>query len=600
MPFSSNIFASAATKSIFSKMVVTFLLIISPLYLLSIEIYKWAVQTQEQDISHRMLSQVDFYVDNLEKEIQRIKLLQFYTTGDINLLQLANVPESLDDYEKAQAILQLQQYLKAIASSSSYIKNVSAYIPSIDRVVSSATFESSIPEEEFSILDTNSYYSIDAQMIYWKQRLFLSVSNLSNTPYEPTKAKKEIDYMIGVELDLKVLENALKQFNDYEEGGALLIDRRGQFVLTSTNAAERNREITNMVEEAAVTSESGFRSVRIMDETYWVVYTTSEYLGVTLCKFIPESEVMQNFEKYFNWFWMFTATSVLLIVLYSFSTYRLIYKPLSILVKSFRKMERGDMNTAITHKTHDEFKYLYGAFNQMVYKLNELIEQVYKQKILAQNAQLKQLQTQIIPHFLYNSYFILHRMVIDEDNENAARFSQLLGNYLKFITRSASDEVGLDKEIEHARVYTEIVGMRFANRLKLSFQSPPAACSRIRVPRLIIQPIIENALEHGLAKRTMDGVLTISFAASDEALDVIVEDNGNALSEEKLERMRRSLNEKEQREDIETTGIQNIHRRLQYRFGGESGLLLSRSELGGLKAVIRIATQRNGKERDDV
>jgi two-component system sensor histidine kinase YesM len=575
--------------SIFSRLVITFLLIISPLYFLSIEIYKWAIQTQQQDISNTMLSQVNFYVDNLEKEIQRIKLLQYYATADVNLQQLAYVPESLDDYEKALSILQLQQYLKAIASSSSYIKTVSAYIPSIDSVVSSSSFESSIPGDEFKILDTYSYYSIDAQTIYWNNRLFLSVSNLSNTPIEVDKVKKKPAYIIGVELNLMVLGDALKQFNDYADGGALLIDNRNDFILTSTNNSEENSKMSKFVKEAAKATKNGYRKIDINGKAYWTIYTSSNYLGITLSKFIPESEVLINFKKYFNWFWIFTATSILLILLYSFSTYRLTYKPLSVLVKSFRKMERGDLNISITHKTHDEFRYLYGAFNQMVYKLGALIEQVYKQKILAQNAQLKQLQTQIIPHFLYNSYFILHRMVIDEDNENAARFSQLLGNYLKFITRNAGDEVTLEREIEHARIYTEIMGMRFGSRLKLEFERTPEECTHIKVPRLIIQPIIENALEHGLKNRANDGILIISFLKSEEALNVIVEDNGNRLSNEELKDLQQSLIEKTGIQEIETTGIQNIHSRLQYRFGNDSGLIFSRSDLGGLKAVIRIA-----------
>jgi two-component system sensor histidine kinase YesM len=577
--------------SIFSRLVITFLLIITPIYVLSIEIYNWAIQTQKQDISNTMLSQVNFYIDNLEKEIQRIKLLQYYCTGDVNLQQLSSVPESLDEYEKALSILQLQQHLQAIASSSSYIKSVSAYITSIDRVVSSSTFESSIPKEEFMILDTNSYNSMDAQTIYWNNRLFLSVSNLSNTPIAVNpKVKKIPAYIIAVELNLSVLGDALKQFNNYKEGGALLVDLHNHFLLTSTNRSEDNLGISDFVKEAAATAKSGSRNIKIRDKTYWAIFTRSDYLGVALSKYIPESEVLKNFKKYFNWFWIFTATAILLILLYSFSTYRLIYKPLTLLVKSFRKMEKGDLNIAITHKTHDEFRYLYGAFNQMVYKLGALIEQVYKQKILAQNAQLKQLQTQIIPHFLYNSYFILHRMVIDEDHENAVRFSQMLGNYLKFITRSAGDEVTLDREIEHARIYTEIMGMRFANRMQLEFQRTPKPCSDIRVPRLIIQPIIENALEHGLENKASGGILKISFSKSEQALNVIVEDNGNRLSNLELEALQQSLIEKVSVDEMEVTGIQNIHRRLQYRFGNDGGLLFSRSELGGLKVEIRIVT----------
>jgi two-component system sensor histidine kinase YesM len=590
MELIKELFKTNWKMSIFSRLVITFLLIIIPMYVLSIEIYNWSIQTQKQDISNTMLSQVDFYMDNLEKEIQRIKLLQYYCTGDVNLQQLAFVPESLDSYEKVQSILLLQQHLQSIASSSSYITSVSAYIPSIDRVVSSLSFESTIPKAEIINLDTNSYNSTDAQTIYWNNHLFLSISNLSNTPIDPhNKFKKQPAYIIAVELNLNVLREALKQFNNYKDGGALLIDFKNNFKLMSTNNTEENSKVSEFVKEAVKINKSGSRNIKIMDKTYWAIFSSSDYLNITLSKYIPESEVLKAFKKYFNWFWIFTATAILLILLYSFSTYRMIYKPLSLLVKSFRKMEKGDLNISITHRTDNEFRYLYGAFNKMVSKLDILIEQVYKQKILAQNAQLKQLQTQIVPHFLYNSYFILHRMVIDEDNENAARFSQQLGNYLKFITRGAEDEVTLDSEIEHARIYSEILGMRFASRIKLKFARTPEECSNITVPRLIIQPIIENALEHGLENKASGGILIVSFLRSGEALDVIVEDNGNSLSNQELEAIQKSLNEKVNMDDVETTGIYNINERLKYRFGNDSGLILSRSELGGLKVTIRIA-----------
>ncbi|MFD0712893.1 histidine kinase [Paenibacillus sp. GCM10027626] len=585
-------------KSIFGRLVLTFLLIISPLYVLSIEMYRWAIETQKQDISHTMLSQVNFYVESLEKEIQRIKLLLYYATDDINLQQLANVPESLDDFDKSVSILQLQQRLLAIASSSSYIKNTSAYIVSLDRVVSSGTYKSSIPDEEFRILDLNSRHSPEAQTVYWQNRLFMSVSSLASTFLESKDVvRKHASFILSVEFDLHALEQALKQFNDYSDGGAVMIDLKNGLQLFSASNKEQNEKMAELVNEAVLTEKNGSMVNEIKDKSYWSAYTSSDYLGIALAKYIPEQGVLTHLQRYFNWFWVFTVTSVLLIVLYSLFTYRLIYKPLSTLVKSFRKVEKGDLNFSITHKTRDEFRYLYTAFNQMMARLAALIQQVYQQKILTQNAQLKQLQTQIVPHFLYNSYFILHRMVIDEDQENAARFSLLLGRYLKFITRNAGEEVALDKEIDHARIYTEIMSMRFASRMSLEFGTPPDECRLIRVPRLILQPIVENAIVHGIERKAAGGILSVSFLRAEEALGIIVEDNGTRVSDEELDRMQQSLIEKAGFDEVETTGIQNIHRRLQYRFGGRSGLSFSRSELGGLKAVIRIPW-KEGRQHD--
>ena len=240
----------------------------------------------------------------------------------------------------------------------------------------------------------------------------------------------------------------------------------------------------------------------------------------------------------------------------------------------------------IKHNYKDEFKNIYKRFNTMVGNLNTLIEQVYKQKIHAQKAELKQLQSQINPHFLYNSFFILNSMSRTGDYENLEIFTMQLGEYFQFVTRSAAEEVPLFMEVDHARIYSEIQIMRFSNRIKMIFEDLPEECRMIHVPRLIIQPIIENAFEHGLERKLENGMLYIGFKSSKSKLSIIVEDNGDYLSELELDRLNDILADKD--DDSETTGLINIHRRLQIKFGRESDLSFMRGELGGLKAVISI------------
>ena len=116
---------------------------------------------------------------------------------------------------------------------------------------------------------------------------------------------------------------------------------------------------------------------------------------------------------------------------------------------------------------------MYGRFNQMVVNLRSLIDQAYKQKIMTQRAELKQLQSQINPHFLYNSFFILNTMAHTGDLEGIETFTTQLGGYFQFVTRNASDEVALHQEIHHARLYTEIQSCDFPSRIKVDFEPLP-------------------------------------------------------------------------------------------------------------------------------
>jgi two-component system, sensor histidine kinase YesM len=309
---------------------------------------------------------------------------------------------------------------------------------------------------------------------------------------------------------------------------------------------------------------------------------------MTLARYILENDIYQSLNGYKIWYWMLSGVSLIIILLYSASTYRFIHKPLALLVKAFRSIEKGDLEVNINHNHNDEFRYIYQRFNIMVDNLNLLIDQVYKQKILAQHAELKQLQSQINPHFLYNTFFVLLSIAKSGDNESVIYFLQRLGSYFQFITRNTVDEVPLHKEVEHAQIYTDIQVMRFSNRIHAEFDNLPEEYRNITVPRLIIQPIIENAFLHGLEDKINNGMISVSFLKCKNSLQIIIEDNGENLSNDDLENMGKTLSEEY---SGEITAIVNIHRRLRLKNGSESGLAFFRGELGGLKTVISIVLQ---------
>ncbi|MOA17245.1 Sensor histidine kinase YpdA [compost metagenome] len=223
--------------------------------------------------------------------------------------------------------------------------------------------------------------------------------------------------------------------------------------------------------------------------------------------------------------------------------------------------------------------------------MKSLIDQVYKQRILTQKAELKQLQSQINPHFLYNSFFILNTMTRLRDYDQVERFANQLGEYYQFVTRNQSDEVPLAREVQHARVYTEIQEMRFVNRVSVSFGDLPEDWGHVMVPRLILQPLIENAFEHGLEKKSKDGQLDVRFEREGRIVRLIVEDNGEWIDNEGIDRMNRSL---ETLEDGEKTALINIHQRIRLKFGPDSGLAVTRSDSGGVKATVTIEIHEGG------
>lgn len=217
-----------------------------------------------------------------------------------------------------------------------------------------------------------------------------------------------------------------------------------------------------------------------------------------------------------------------------------------------------------------------------------LVDELIEQKELAQQSELKQLQAQINPHFLYNSFFSLRNKIRREELDSAEKLSSLLGTYFRFLTRNDEGNVPLKNEVEHAGSYAEIQHMRFYDRIQVQFDELPMDCREVLVPRLILQPVIENALNYGLEEKEEDGLLRVSFQKKEDILEIHVEDNGDYFTDEKMQKLRQKLERKDQ-----ITGLVNIHNRLLLYWGEKSGIVIERSVLGGAEIILKILLNGN-------
>lgn len=569
-------------NTIFLRLLSTFLLIMLPILLFGVYLYNWIVQTASEDISKTAVSQLTFYVTDLEKEIERMKLLQFGVIEDEDLNELALTWDTMDVFKRTEKINSLRKRLYAIQNSSPYIKNVSAHIYPISKTISSANGPSEFDTERYNGL-RSTLSSRNNQIIEWNGGLFVSAAKQG-----VTKGNQPL-FIIEIELDQERLQEALGQFNTYPGSGTLMTKENTSVILTSGSLEHLWQDIPATIAQIKQDPVHSTGTFTISGNRYYTAIASSDYLNMSIYRFIPEQIIKKPLDKFYLWAWLFIFVAVVIIAIYAFSTYKFIHKPLLTLVKSFRRMENGDLDVNIQHESKDELGYLYGRFNQMVTNLGSLIDQVYKQKIMTQRAELKQLQSQINPHFLYNSFFILRTMAKIGDVERIGQFVTQLGEYFQFVTRNASDEVLLKQEIHHARMYTEIQELRFSRRIRVQFDALPREVEQVSVPRLIVQPIIENAFEHSLEQMKRSGCIMIRFELEEAEIHIIVEDNGDSLTDETLERICDTLDYGD--EHAETTGLVNIHRRVKMTFGEAYGLRISRSELGGLKAIISIPFQ---------
>lgn len=561
--------------SILIRLLVTYLAIILPILLLGLYLYNWSYKNASQDLSRASLTQLSFYLEDLNREIEWMEIQQFDIAQDTELNKLAVTWEFLDDIQKREGLSYVTSRLTSLKNSSAYIDDVYVHIRTINKTVSAMNGIDDFDHTKFHF-----FQAIDIQrghrLINWNNFLELSVSQSSG------KLGEAPLFIVQIELDNEKLKESLKKINVYAEGGSLLISEKSGYALGAGGSSPQM--IKSYFNDY---HNKEYKNYWLIDGTrYHMDSITSDDLGMTVATYLPEDAVKRPLSKFVLWAWLFAAASFLAILIYSYATYKFVQKPLLTLIRSFKKMETGTLDIQITDERKDEFGYLYLRFNQMLTRLNTLIEQDYKQKLMMQRAELKQLQSQINPHFLYNSFFILNALSKQGDTTRIDQFSNMLGEYFRFITRNSEDNVRLAEETRHSQMYTEIQKMRFSKHIQVHFDELPEDMANIRVPRLILQPIIENAYEHCLEKQADEGKLHIYFERDEEEVRLIVEDNGSSISDEDILTLQNRIEQKN--EFYETTGLINIHRRIKLIYGEGSGLFLSRSKLNGLRVMIRI------------
>ena len=186
-------------------------------------------------------------------------------------------------------------------------------------------------------------------------------------------------------------------------------------------------------------------------------------------------------------------------------------------------------------------------------------------------------------------------LITDKEYGKAYGFVHYLRDYYRFITKNAEDLIPLSEEIKHAQTYVDIQTICYGERIDVEWEPFPDRWGKVLVPRLIVQPIIENAYKYALVNHIGQAELWIHYHVEVVCLTILIEDNGNGVDDAQLAALSTQLETTVAGRD-EPTGLINVHRRLQLMFGPDCGLSLSRSQLGGLCAMIKIRQQDDAEE----
>lgn len=392
-------------------------------------------------------------------------------------------------------------------------------------------------------------------------------------------------------------ENIQNMLDTYKEGGQgdpFFYHKGNSPILNRSADKQLSEELIRYLDEHS-TEDTTQDVVKLNGKKYLVSSVKSSYLDWHLVDVVPLYQILQPISLSQNLF--YTCMILLLVVGISASIllYRNVQYPIKKLIKGLRRVEQGDYSVRLHSKKQNEFSFLFRRFNDMSHQIQDLIENVFQEKIRAKEATLKQLQAQINPHFLYNCLGYIINMAQMKDEQAVVSMAHNLSAYYRYTTRVERETSSLKEEINLLINYLDIQKLR-NGRIEYHIDIPEDMLAQ-SVPRLMLQPIVENSVIHGMAKSYSSGEIRITGESTNGFCKIYIDDDGPGLSPDQLEALNLKMQQPLQEEM--GCGLWNTNQRIMHLFGNQSYLLFGPSPLGGFRTEMIWEIPKEDTERGD-
>ncbi|WP_028611671.1 sensor histidine kinase [Paenibacillus harenae] len=543
-------------RTFYSILVLIFLttVIVLSLYTYTINT---SLKTVRTDIQSNNLNRLRFVVNNLDHNVQQLTMLSMALETDAKVGLLPSI-HLLDNYDQVKLMMDLTDKMNLQSFSEGWNNQVSIYSHILGKWIGSTATQEAPPgdvseddwilepvQERFSSYRIHEGYTI---------RVTFPVNNLREM------------------LDRSRVENNNPFF--YFAGNPIISNHR------SNDGVIRN--IMSKLIPFLTVGKEGTEAISVDGTEYLVTYLRSDALGWYLINYLPMDEALKPITRTQIFFYITCAMLFLAGAVIALFLYRKVQVPLLTLLKGVRLLKHGNFSFRIKGASRNEFDFLYDNFNEMAAQIEDLIEKVYKEKIASREAMVKQLQAQINPHFLYNCLFFINNMTRLGNDEAVTAMTQNLAEYFRYSTRLDEPTTTLEKELSVVNNYLRIQCLRMA-RLRYEIDIPDGMM-RLSIPKLLIQPLVENSVIHGIEKKMSAGLVRITGYEDGDCYRLVIEDDGKGMAEEDIRellwRMQQPL------DDSMGCALWNIRQRMDVHFAAPAGIEFARSDLGGLYVTL--------------
>jgi len=429
------------------------------------------------------------------------------------------------------------------------------------------------------IRDEKQYWAVDKNHIVLMKKLYAF----------PTQSL--LGY-IALDVNAKSLYDIIADIDLTKSGRIFLVNEEGRILATESETLSGellDEPYRNFLGE----NEAFYNNVRV-GNTYYSVYNSGAISnGWYMVLAIPRDYYMRDITKLKNVIIPITLMTAFLTALLSILVSRGITRPIRFLSKAMENFGQGNFDINCQVDSEDEIGRLSHTFNQMVMDMNSLVHTVYEQKVMKQEAQMKSLQMQINPHFLYNTLDTINWMARIRHVDEIGDMVAALSNMMRYSLEKKSF-VRLGEEVKSLKDYIAIQNYRYRDKMVAEIEIDESLMS-LYIPRLLIQPILENAIVHGIEEKLDKGHILVAARREDEDLYIQIMDDGVGMTEETMSHILRE-DYSMKKSGHTSIGVVNVNRRIQMIYGKDYGLLVQSVLGAGTKITIHIPAREEEQE----
>ncbi len=564
-------------------MVPLFLLITIPFLISGIITYQKYTANEEQrakEYALQIMEQIKINLDNYIKDMERMTTSPYYDQHVITLLKQHNHPVQPSNYITNDEKNKMNSVLYTLAmerpevrgaflftNDGALFSNRTDAVNSHWRASDNPWMNKVDPDGGLTILPPHeaAYYTVPVQVV--------SMVRILREP-----ATLEALGIIKVDLSIEGLEHILRKVSFSPNSRLFIFNSNNELLYSDTK-----QPILASLLQGQSPADSN---------TYIEAVVESSYSGLQVAGLIPRSDLRDDVNEVIRFTLLISLCSLVIAYLVAVVLSNHLVKPILYLQKKMRNVQRGDFNERVVIKSNDEVGVLTDAFNNMVGEIDRLVKEVYEVKLREREAELNALQSQINPHFIFNTLESMNMMATKMGSPELSNLIISLGKLIRYTVDKQETIVYLRDEIAFVDAYLQIQSFRLGDQLNIELDIDPSHEYAL-LPKLILQPLIENVIEHALGGAPV--TITIHTHISGDDLVVSIMDSGTGMTPERMEMVERRMyaSENELMEHRSSTvkkgyALRNVHQRIRLQYAEPYGLSIDKTVHMGTRFIIQL------------